>query len=83
MSQTSKSSAAKAPLKLGKGVTGAGPEDGSTRFGQGGSGSGGICMPDPEKIRKLALKDKEKEKGQKPSAKTSGVRSGKTAASKP
>ncbi len=82
MSQTSKSSAAaKAPLKLGKGVTGAGPEDGSTRFGQGGSGSGGICMPDPEKIRKLVLKDKDKE--QKPSAKTSGIRSGKTAASKP
>ncbi len=78
MSSASKSSAATAPLKAGKGVTG--PDEGGTRFGQGGSGSGGICMPDPEKIRKMALKDRDK--GKKETAKTSGVRSAKAAAPK-
>lgn len=78
MSQSSKSSAATAPLKPGKGVTGNGPDE--TKFGQGSSGSGGLCMPDPEKIRKMALKDKEK--GKKETAKTSGVPSGRAAAPK-
>lgn len=80
MSQSDKSSPATAPLKRGKGVTGGGDEGGVSKFGQGGSGSGGLCMPDPEKIRKMALDDKDK--GKKETAKTSGVPSAKAAAPK-